>query len=409
MLKAVNQVKLDQKRVILRAGFDVPLKQTKEKEHFVVADDSRVKDALPTINYLIDSKSKIVIIAHLGRPEGKWDLSKSLWPVADDLARLLNRKAVRVSSKLPNYNLPHVYFLESDITQKDYSSLTKKLKPGDILFLENLRFYPGEEQNDDGFAKTLSSFGEIYVNDAFSVAHRKAASTHGLTLKLKSYAGISLMKEITALSKILKNPAEPMVVVMGGAKISDKIDTINNLAKRAEKVLVGGIIANAFIKAKGYDIGASKVAEVDLAKELLRNYGDKIVLPTDLVVAKNPEEHSRVATLDKILPYESIFDIGPKTVTKFSKIIESAKTLVWNGPMGKFEVAKYSFGSKALAQAFASRSKGPAFGVVGGGETLEAIEMAKVGEFIDHLSTGGGAMLEFLSGKKLPAIKALEN
>jgi phosphoglycerate kinase len=391
----------------MRAGFDVPLKQTKEKEIYIVADDNRIKDALPTLKYLIKEKAVITIMAHLGRPDGKWLMEKSMWPVAQDLGRLLKYKVVRVSGKLPAYNVPHVYFLESDITKKDYSALTKKMKPGDILFLENLRFYPGEQENDPSFVKTLAAYGDLFVSDAFSVAHRKEASTFGVAKLLKSYAGVSLMREIVNLNKVLKNPRKPMVVIMGGAKIADKIDTINNLAQNAENVLIGGAIANAFISAQGYEIGKSKVAEVPLAKELLRNYKDKLVLPLDVVVAKDDSSPSRAVTLDKIRPEECIFDIGPKTVTLFAEFIKKGKTLVWNGPMGKIETPKFQFGSKAVAQAFASRSKSAAFGVVGGGETVEAVDMAKIAEFIDHVSTGGGAMLEYLGGKKLPGIEVL--
>ncbi len=407
MIKSITSVKLNGKRVLMRAGFDVPLKQTKEKENFVVADDNRIKDALPTINYLIKEKAKIVIIAHLGRPKGTWMMEKSLWPVAEDLGRLLNRKVVRVTDRLPNDVNHCVYFLTSNILEKDYSGLVGKLKQGDILFLENLRFYKEEEANDSKFIDALANYAEVYVNDAFSVAHRKEASTYGVAKKLKSYAGVSLANEIKALNKVLKNPPQPLVVIMGGAKIADKVDTIHALAKHAEHVLIGGAIANAFISAKGYEIGKSKVAEVPLAKELMRNYGEKLILPIDVVVAKNDQDKPRVARLDKIQATDSIYDIGPKSITKFAEYMKKAKTLVWNGPMGLIEIDRYAYGSKALAQVFAERSKGKAFGVVGGGETGEVVDMAKVSQFIDHVSTGGGAMLEYLAGKKLPGIEVL--
>jgi phosphoglycerate kinase len=409
MIKSITSVKPAGKRVLMRAGFDVPLKLSKEKEIFEVADENRIKSALPTIEYLIKNKSKIIIISHLGRPDGQWLKEKSMWPVAQDLARLLNRKAVRVSDKLPAYGVPHVYFFETDITKKDFSPLTKKMKAGDILFLENMRFYKGEEENDKSFIETLAKYGDLFVSDAFSVAHRKEASTFGVAQKLKPYAGIALMQEISALNKVLKNPHKPMVVVMGGAKISDKVDTIHALAKHAQHVCIGGAIANAFIAAKGYEIGKSKVAEIPLAKELLRNYRDKLVLPIDLVVAKSPKDNARVVTIDKILPNDSVYDIGPKTVSKFSELIKTGKTIVWNGPMGLIEEPKFAFGSKAIAHIFAWRAKGPAFGVVGGGESVEVVHMAKVAEFIDHVSTGGGAMLEYLSGKTLPGIKVLDH
>lgn len=409
MIKSITSVKVTNKRVLLRAGFDVPLKQTKEKEKFIVVDDTRLKATMPTIKYILNGGGKLIIISHLDRPKGQWDLSKSMWPIAEDLARIMGLKAVQLTdTKLPVYDIPHLYFLKRNILEHDYSSLSKKIKKGEVLFLENIRFYKGEDENDEEFCKVLAEYGDLYVDDAFSNAHRKSASMFGLAKLMKSYAGTTFLHEIHALDKVLKKPHQPMVVIMGGAKIAGKVDTIHSLAKLADQVLIGGAIGNAFIKAKGYEIGKSKVAEESLARELLRNYRDKIVLPIDLVVAKSVESEARTVTLNKILPSDMIFDIGPQTITKFSSIIKDAKTIVWNGPLGLIEVSKFSFGSKSIAQAVANVSKGPAFGVVGGGETLETVDMAKVAQFIDHLSTAGGAMLDYLAGKKLPAIQALE-
>jgi phosphoglycerate kinase len=411
MIKSIASAKVAGKRVMVRAGFDVQLEKRDEGkgtgEELKVVDDTRVRDILPTLKYLIDGKAKVVIVSHLGRPEG-WDKSKSMWPVAVDLARILNYKAVKVTDQLPDYPVPHVYFLESDITKKDYSKLSQEIKPGDVLFLENVRFYEGEQKNDVKFVKTLASFGDIFVEEAFSVVHRKEASTYGLAEKLPHYAGISLLKEIQSLNKILHTPSKPMVLIMGGAKVADKAETIHNLARHVDYILVGGALGNNFLAAAGYETGKSPLTDVPLAKELLRNYKSKIVLPVDAVVTRSADDPARASDVSKIRANETMNDIGPKTVRKFSEYIKKAETLVWNGPMGIIEEKKFSFGSSGLATAFAARSKGKAFGLVGGGETIEVIDRAKVTEFIDHVSTGGGAMLEYLAGKKLPGIEILE-
>jgi len=408
MIKSITSVKVTGRRVIVRAGFDVPLRKNTHTQEWEVADDTRITDAIPTLKYLIEQKAKIIIISHLGRPEG-WDMDKGLWPVAQKLAELLNYKAVKITDRLPDYSVSHVNFLGEDITKKNYSEISKNLPAGDILFLENLRFYAGENENDDKFIEILESFGDVFVEEGFPVAHRKESSTYGLALKLPHYAGIAFLKEIQSLRKILHQPQTPMIVIMGGAKIDDKVETLHNLAKNATKIILGGAIANTFFKAIGYEVGRSKISNVALAKELYRQYREKIFLPIDVVVATDLEAKPRLVKLDKIRVNESIYDIGPQTISKISEIIKTGKTLVWNGPFGVFENPKYAFGSKAIAHAFAAQSKGKAFGVVGGGETVELINQAKVGQFVDHLSTGGGAMLEFLAGKELPAIKVLEN
>lgn len=408
MIKPITSVKLKGRRVLLRVGFDVPIEADKSG-NFRVMDFTRIQAAVPTIAYLVAQKAKVVIISSLGRPDGKWVKEKSMLPAAACLADLLDRKLVEVKDRLPTYKVPsHVFFLNEDITLDDYSDLSHEIAEGDILFLENLRFYSGEEANEAVFIKNLSKYGDLFVNDAFSMSHRKVASIYGIAQKLPAYAGVSLLQEIAALNKALKKPQKPLVSIMGGAKIADKIDMINFLAPHSEKILIGGAIANAFLKAKGYEIGNSKVAEVPLAKELLRHYKDKIVLPVDIVVAKFEDGPARAVTPDKIRAEDYIFDIGPETVRLFSKYIKTAKTLIWNGPLGLIEKKKFSFGSMAIAQVFASRTKGNAYGIVGGGESLEVVARAQVGQFIDHVSTGGGAMLEYLSGKSLPGIKVLD-
>jgi len=407
MIKSITSVKVTSRRVIVRAGFDIPLKQNIHTKEWEVADDTRIRDCLKTLQYLIDQKAKIIIIAHLGRPE-EWDESKSQWPVAKKLAEILNYKAVKISDRLPNYKVPHVNFLDQDITKKDYSDLSKKIPDGDILFLENLRFYPGEKENSTKFATTLAKFGDIYVQEGFSNAHRKDTSMYALALKLPHYGGVSFLKEIISLRKIINNPSLPLIVIMGGAKIDDKVETLNNLGKHATKIILGGAIATTFQKAIGYDVGKSKISNVTLAKQIWRRYREKIFLPIDVVVSTDLESKPRLCKIEKVRPNESIYDVGPESIRQISQIIKTGKTLVWNGPFGVFENSHYAFGSKAIANAFASRSKGHAFGAVGGGETVELINQAKVNQYVDHLSTGGGAMLEFLAGKELPAIKVLE-
>ncbi len=393
--------------MIVRAGFDVPLQKNIHTEAWEAADETRIKESLPTLGYLIEEGARIIIVSHLNRPKG-WEEDKSLWPVAVELGKLLALKVVRVRDKLPDYDVPHLYFLTSNIMDKDLSELSRKMKPGEILFLENARFYKEEEGNDPAFIKRLAAFGDLYVNDAFSVSHRKEASVFGLAQTLPAYAGLSLLQDLRALGRVARNPKKPLVVLMGGAKIADKIETIHNLAKTAQHVLIGGALANSFLKAKGYEVGKSKTVDEHLAQELLRDYKDKLVLPSDVVVARSAEDLAHVVMVDKIKPTEAIIDIGPETIRKFSTYIKQAQTLVWNGPLGMIEKKPFDFGSLSLSRIFAARSKGHAFGVAGGGETAEVIDRAKVAEYIDHISTGGGAMLEFLAGKSLPGIKVLE-
>jgi 3-phosphoglycerate kinase len=407
MIKPITSVDVKGRRVLLRAGLNVPLKKNAESEEWEVADDSRIRDVLDTIIYLIQNQSKVIIMAHLGRPDG-WDKSKSLFPVAQKLGELIGYNVIKVENKLSDYPVPHINFLGADITVSDYSDLSEKLKNGDILFLENIRYYRQEKEHGEEFVETLAKFGEIYVNDSFSVDHRTDVSVFGVAQKLPSYGGVKLLKEISALNRILRNPKSPMIVMIGGTKISDKIDAIHNLIKNVDHVLIGGAPGNTFLKARGYEVGKSKVAEIEMAKELLRNYADKIVLPVDVVVDKSSGGRVKAVKVEQVAPSDVILDIGPMTIKKYAEYIKQAKTLVWSGPFGLIEKKPFDFGSISLSLIFASRAKGAAYGVVGGGETAEMIRMAKVSEFIDHISSGGGAMLQFLSGKSLPGIKVLE-
>jgi phosphoglycerate kinase len=408
MIKSIEKINVQGRRVIVRVGFDVPLERHVQHEHLIVADDSRIRDALPTINFLRKAGGRVIIISHLGRPEG-WVSEKSLWPAAEKLSELLGLKIVKVNDKLPDYNVNHLYFLQNDIVKNDYSELSKKIKPGDILFLENLRFYDGEEKNSDDFSELLANFGDIFVNEAFSVAHRKASSTYGLAKLIPGYAGLSLIKEINNLNKILKNPPKPLVAIMGGAKLDDKIKTIEYLAKNTDKFLVGGGIANSFLKVQGYEIGKSICGDLAAAGELYRNFKEKIVLPLDVIVARDENSTPRLSDVHKVLSSEIIYDVGPKTIREFARVIKNAKCIVWNGPFGKIEIKRYAFGSRNIAELLAQRGKKHAYILVGGGETNEIIDSINAGMFVDHQSMGGGAMLEFLAGKKLPAIEVLEN
>jgi len=387
MIKSIQSVKVTGRRVIVRAGFDVPV------ENGRIMDDTRIRNVLPTLNYLIKEKAKIIIVSHLGRPKG-WDQQFSLASVAERLGELVKAK---------------VTFAADDITKQDLSGMSHDIPDGSILFLENVRFYPSNQDNDEKFAEILAAFGDVFVNDAFSVAHRQEASTFGLAEKLPSYAGINFLKEIEVLGRIIRAPMAPFIFMVGGAKVEDKVEVIEFLSKHVQHVLVGGASANTFLKARGFEVGQSRVSDTQSARHILRNHKDKIILPVDVVVAKDENSEARVVRLDQIQPDDIIYDIGPETIGKYSKYIKTARTLVWNGPFGLFETPKFATGSRALAQVFASRAKGPAFGVIGGGETVELFDQVKASEFVDHISTGGGAMLEFLAGRKLPAIKALES
>ncbi|MDB4940010.1 MAG: Phosphoglycerate kinase [Candidatus Doudnabacteria bacterium] len=388
------------KTVLLRADLDAPTQDGK------VLDDFRIRAALPTINYLQDQGAKIIILSKNGHK-----IDESLKPVAETLANLMQKKMVVAQDKMPNYDLHHIVFVPDDIRQEKTIQLVKSSSAKDIVILENVRFYPEEKNADPDFAKHLASLADIYVNDAFAMMHRNEASVSVVANYLPAYAGLNVEKELNGLNTILNLKTSPFVVLMGGAKITDKVGAIKNLGKKADNILMGGGPANLFFLAKGYEIGKS-ICEQDqktLAEDLLRNFKDKIILPVDVVVA-NPTDFSglRVCAPDQIKPNEAVFDIGPKTILKFAKYIKTAKKLAWNGPMGYFERNEFSHGTKAMALIYSSRCKGQAYGMVGGGDTLEAIDQAKVAEHIDFISTAGSATLEYLAGNQLPGLQALE-
>lgn len=388
----VPNEELFQKRVFLRLDLNVPLDESGQ-----VADASKIESSLPTIRRLLRANAKIIIASHLGQPKGKIRSPLSLKNVASYLRDLLDNE---------------IFFVHDSIGH-GVIKLIDERKPGEIIFLENLRFNPGEENDDPVFAKMLARLGDIYVNDAFATLHRPHASVHGIVpyFPQKSYGGLLLKKELTNLDKILKHPEKPLVLIIGAAKINSKIGIIYNLLKKVDYVLIGGAMAYTFLYAEGKDVGTSLKEDdkVSLAQSLLKKAQDlqvKVLLPSDHIVADSDKSDNSIRVINngEFLPKELGFDIGPKTIERFKSIIECAGSIFWNGPMGMFEDDRFFVGTKEIAQAV-SRSK--AFSVVGGGDSVLAIKKAGVLDKISYVSTGGGASLELLSGKELLGLKAL--
>jgi phosphoglycerate kinase len=389
-IRTVDQVDLKGRRVFIRVDFNVPLDEKSE-----ITDDTRILLSLPTIRFVIEAGRKVILASHLGRPKGKRDPKYSLSPVAKRLSETLG---VRVA-------------LGADCIGEEVQGQIEAMKDGEVLLLENLRFHPEEEKNEESFSKALALLCDVYVNDAFGAAHRAHASTEGMTRYIETVAaGFLMMKEIKSLEKALVNPEKPYVAILGGAKVSDKIGVIRNLLEKVTTLLVGGGMAYTFLKAKGFDVGKSLVEadQIDLSLHLLQEAEGKIkfILPSDHIAAErmDAQARSRVVKNGEIPSDWICLDIGPETVSLFSEEIKSARTIVWNGPMGVFEMKPFSQGTFAMAEAVANSS---AFSIVGGGDSVAAVNKAGVGERISHISTGGGASLEFLEGKKLPGIEAL--
>ena len=390
-IKSIKQIKdLAGKVVLLRADFNVPLCKGKVKEDFKLIMN------LPTIRYLSNNKAKVVLISHLGRPEftksGQVSKKKqsSLESVARRLSILLRKK---------------VKFVNQIIGDKVNREI-ERLKQGEILLLENLRFDPGEIKNSVKFAKKLSSMADIYVNNAFAVCHRKHASVSAIKKYLPAYAGLLLEEEIKSLNKI-KEPKKPLVIIIGGAKMDTKIGMIKKMSFKATNILLGGAVANNFLAAKKLEIGKSlsDKASIREAKKLMNK---KIILPVDVVVAKpNKFKPVKVKPVNYVNKGEMILDIGPQTMRNYAKYIKEAKTIIWNGPMGMFEIKPFHHGSLFIGRVVASRSKGKAFGLVGGGETVQVLRMTKMFDNIDWVSTGGGAVLAYLSNNKMPGLKKI--
>ena len=406
MIKNLKTANIKNKTVLLRVDVNEPIYEG------TVADDFRIQKIIPTIQFLRNNHCKVILIGHLGRPDGHWDKHLSLRPVAQRIAELLNYKFLETKDRFPSYPIPHLIFFTGKVTDNLTKTLIDESPEKDVIVLENLRFYPEEQKNSIFFAKQLASLGSIYVNDAFAASHRKEASIEAIAKQLPSYAGMVLSQEIKGLSYALDNPKHPFVIMMGGMKITDKAKTLEHLGKLADKILLGGGIANSLLEQLGYSVGQSKseVGAAQVAKRLLRNYKDKIVLPLDVVVADKDMSPAsiRVSKIDQVGSKETIFDIGPKTILEFSRHIKEAQTLIWNGPLGLFEHKPFHTGTISLARLIGGVSKGSCYGVVGGGETVDAVRTALQADYIDHLSTGGGAMLQFLAGEKLPGLEALK-
>ena len=385
--KTLRGTDVQGRRVLVRVDFNVPL------ENGGVADDTRLQAALPTLRFLIDRQAKLVLCSHLGRPKGKPNPADSLGPVADRLGQLLE-KPVQMAPDCVGPAVEH---------------LIDAMRGGDVLLLENLRFYPGEEANDTTFARELAATAEIYVNDAFGSAHRAHASTAGVAAFLPAVAGFLMERELSFLGRALADPARPFVAILGGAKVSDKIAVIDRLLSKVDRLLVGGGMANTFLKALGKEIGLSLVEDnkLDVAKGLLQRGGDRLVLPVDVVVADrfDAAAERRTVTVDSVPATWRILDIGPRSIHRFAQYLEKARTVMWNGPMGVFELAPFAAGTLALARTLAALRG--ATTIVGGGDSAAAVKQAGVADRITHVSTGGGASLEFLEGKELPGVAAL--
>ena len=390
VLNTIKEADLKGKRVVIRVDFNVPVKDG------VVKDATRIKAALPTIKYILDEGASVVVMSHFGRPKGQKNPDFSMAPIAKEFEKLLGRPVK----------------LAPDVIGPEVEAEVKALKPGEVLLLENVRFYKEEEANDEGYAKALASYGDIYCNDAFGTAHRAHASTEGISHFLPSYAGFLIEKEVKFMAPLLENPEKPFVAVIGGSKVSSKITVLESLVKTCDTIVIGGGMAYTFLSVLGKEIGKSLFEPdyVDTAKAFLAKAaekGVKVILPVDHVCAAEFSETAAPVAVDDVnIPADLMgMDIGPKTVSLIVEEIKKAKSVVWNGPMGVFEFEAFSKGTGEVAKALAASD---AISVVGGGDSVAAINKFGLADKISHVSTGGGASLEFLEGKTLPGIKALE-
>ncbi len=395
-IKDLSSTELRNRRVLVRVDYNVPI------EDGAITDDTRIRATLPTLRYLVGHGARVILTSHLGRPKGKASPEFSLKPAADRLSELIDAPVRFVA----------------DVAGAEARAAADALQPGQILVLENSRFLPGEEKNDAELSQRFADLADVYVNDAFGAAHRAHASTAGVTEVLRkagkpAVAGLLMADELRYLGAALGNAERPLVAILGGAKISGKIDVIENLLPRADHVLIGGALANTFFKAMGLEVGLSLVEDdrLDMAKDLLARAGTKLVLPVDCVVAPEATPDARIAEVDRTEVHANarILDIGPRTVAVFGELIAQAKTVVWNGPMGMFEVAPFARGTAGVAEWVAEATERGATTILGGGDTAAAAAAAGVVERMSHVSTGGGASLEFLEGKTLPGVAALDD
>lgn len=395
-LKDLPDSALQGKRVLVRVDYNVPL-----DEEGRVTDDTRIRATIPTLLYLLERGARVILISHLGRPKGQWNEKYSVRPAAERLAELIDAPVRFVG----------------DVVGAEARRAVDELASGSVVVLENVRFLPGEEANDESLARDLAELADVFVNDAFGAAHRAHASTAGVADVMRregcpAVAGLLMERELRFLGGALESPERPFVAIIGGAKISGKIDVIENLLPRVDHLLIGGAMANTFFRALGLETGGSLVEpdRIDLARELLERAGEKLVLPVDCVVAGQAEPGVRTWVLDRdnVPPEGKILDIGPTSVATFRDFIERARTVLWNGPMGMFEIQEFSHGTEGVARAVADATAKGATTIIGGGDTVAAVESAGVADRMTHISTGGGASLEFLEGRTLPGVVALD-
>jgi phosphoglycerate kinase len=394
VIRYIDDLQLTGKRVFIRVDFNVPLDAEQN-----ITDETRIREALPTIQRALKGGGRVILASHLGRPKGK-DEKLSLEPVATKLMQLLGK--------------PHEVILADDCVGDGVKKLAHDLKEGQVLLLENLRFHKEEEANDEAFARELAVLADVYVNDAFGTAHRAHASTAGMVPFVKEKAaGLLMRKEVEFLGKAIKNPEQPFIAILGGAKVSDKIKVIESMLPKVDALLIGGAMAYTFLKVEGVEVGKSRVEsdKLDMAKKILEaanRLGKQIVLPVDHIAGTEPTEKSEaIEVKERAIPAHLMgLDIGRKTRELYAQHIRGAKTVIWNGPMGLFEVAKFAEGTRAVAEAMVANRQ--ATTIIGGGDSAAAVQQMKLADKLSHVSTGGGASLEFLEGREMPGVKALE-
>jgi len=387
--KTVADVDVRSKRVLVRVDFNVPQDSLGN-----ITDDTRIRASLPTINYLVQHQAKVILCSHLGRPKGR-EPGLSLAPVAHRLSQLMGRPVL----------------MASDCVGPEVQEMVKNLKEGEVLLLENLRFHPEEEKNDSAFARSLASLAEVFINDAFGTTHRAHASTVGIPHYLPAVAGFLLQKEIDTMGRALTDPKRPLAAIIGGAKVSDKVAVLNNIVEKVDSLLIGGGMASTFFKAEGYQVGQSKVEQdkLEVCRSIMKRAeqrGIRLILPEDVLVAPGLEggKGARVVMVNEVPPDMMIVDIGPKTLERFAQELSIDKTVIWNGPLGVFEVEEFSHGTRGIVKVLAGLK---ATTIVGGGSTAEVVEEMGMVDSMSHVSTGGGASLEFMEGKTLPGVAAL--